>query len=75
MYDLRPFLSTVLERVHAHAVPGQLGAYSRWAWADAEGKTWITYNDPKYFEDRHHVPAELVRNISVAVVLAEEAAV
>ena len=41
---------------------------------DAGGKTWISYNDPKYFQDRHHLPAELVQNLAVAGVLAEQAA-
>ena len=27
---------------------------------DADGKTWISYNDPKYLQDRHHVPPEQV---------------
>jgi len=41
---------------------------------DAEGKTWISYNDPKYLQDRHHLPAELVQNLGIAAVLAEQAA-
>ena len=43
-------------------------------WEDADGKTWISYNDPKYLQNRHHLPAELVQNLGVAAVLAEEAA-
>ncbi len=41
---------------------------------DADGKTWISYNDPKYLQDRHHLSAELVQNLGVAAVLAEQAA-
>jgi len=41
---------------------------------DAQGTTWISYNDPKYLQDRHHLPANLVQNISVAGALAEQAA-
>ena len=41
---------------------------------DADGKTLISYNDPKYLQDRHHLPAELVQNLSIAGVLAEQAA-
>ena len=41
---------------------------------DADGNTWISYNDPKYLQDRHHLPAELVQNLGVAGVLAEQAA-
>jgi uncharacterized protein (DUF302 family) len=33
-------------------------------WQDAEGKVWLTYNDPAYLEQRHGVPAELVPNIA-----------
>lgn len=30
--------------------------------------------DPKYLQDRHHLPAEMVRNLEIAGVLAEQAA-
>ena len=43
-------------------------------WEDAEGKTRISYNDLQYLRERHHVPAELVQNLGVVAVLAEEAA-
>ena len=39
---------------------------------DADGKTWISYNDPKHLQDRHHLPAELVQNLAIAGVLAEQ---
>jgi uncharacterized protein (DUF302 family) len=33
-------------------------------WQDAEGKVWLTYNDPGYLLRRHDVPAELLPNIA-----------
>ena len=33
-------------------------------WRDAEGKVWLTYNDPAYLQRRHGVPAELLPNIA-----------
>lgn len=33
-------------------------------WQDAEGKVWLTYNDPAYLQQRHNVPAELLPNIT-----------
>ena len=41
---------------------------------DADGKTWISYNDPKYLQDRHQFPAELVQDLGAAAILAEQAA-
>jgi uncharacterized protein (DUF302 family) len=31
---------------------------------DENGKVWITYNAPEYLQQRHGVPAELLKNIS-----------
>ncbi len=42
-------------------------------WQDADGKVWCSYNDPEYLQQRHHVPAELMPNISVAAMLAAKA--
>lgn len=33
-------------------------------WEDAEGRVWLTYNDPQYLQRRHNVPAELLPNIA-----------
>ena len=33
-------------------------------WEDADGKSWLTYNDPEYFQSRHGFPAELLDNPS-----------
>jgi uncharacterized protein (DUF302 family) len=31
---------------------------------DENGKVWITYNAPEYLQQRHGVPADLLKNIS-----------
>jgi uncharacterized protein (DUF302 family) len=33
-------------------------------WEDADGRVWLTYNDPAYLQQRHDVPAELLPNIA-----------
>ena len=33
---------------------------------DAEGKVSVTYNDPEYLQERHRVPAELIKNLAGA---------
>jgi uncharacterized protein (DUF302 family)/uncharacterized membrane protein YidH (DUF202 family) len=43
-------------------------------WEDAQGKTWLSYNDPKYLQARHQIPADLVQNIGVVGALADLAA-
>jgi uncharacterized protein (DUF302 family)/uncharacterized membrane protein YidH (DUF202 family) len=43
-------------------------------WEDAEGKVWISYNDPAYLQARHGVPAALIPNIAVVEALATKAA-
>jgi uncharacterized membrane protein YidH (DUF202 family)/uncharacterized protein (DUF302 family) len=40
-------------------------------WEDAQGKTQISFNDPKYLESRHEIPAELMKNLGIAEVLAQ----
>jgi uncharacterized protein (DUF302 family) len=42
-------------------------------WQDADGKTWLTYNDPAYLMRRHDVPSELLPNIAGASALFEKA--
>ena len=32
-------------------------------WQDADGKVWLSYNDPSYLQQRHNFPAELLPNI------------
>ena len=33
------------------------------AWEDADGHTWVAYNDPGYLRERHRFPADLEKNI------------
>jgi uncharacterized protein (DUF302 family) len=42
-------------------------------WEDADGKVWVTYNSPEYLQQRHSVPADLVKNISAVGGLVEKA--
>ena len=44
-------------------------------WQDANGKTWLAYNDPAYIVRRHQLPMQLVRNLSAVIPLLERAAV
>ena len=43
-------------------------------WEDAQGKAWVSYNDPKYLQQRHNLPPELLQNIAVVEALAAKAA-
>jgi uncharacterized protein (DUF302 family) len=43
-------------------------------WEDSQGKTWISYNSPKYLQERHGVPQELMQSIAVVEMLAAKAA-
>lgn len=40
---------------------------------DASGKTSVTYNDPDYLQQRHGVPAELIKNLAGAGAIIEKA--
>jgi uncharacterized protein (DUF302 family) len=42
-------------------------------WQDAEGKVWLTYNDPSYLRQRHDFPAEMLPNITVVNALFAKA--
>jgi uncharacterized protein (DUF302 family) len=42
-------------------------------WQDAGGKVWVSYNSPEYLQQRHSVPAKLVKNISSAGLLLQMA--
>jgi uncharacterized protein (DUF302 family) len=42
-------------------------------WEDKNGKVWITYNSPEYLRDRHGVPQDLIKNISVVGALVAQA--
>lgn len=43
-------------------------------WEDAEGKTWIAYNDPQYIISRHRLPPAFAANLAAVVPLLERAA-
>ena len=40
---------------------------------DAEGEVWVTYNSPEYLQERHGVPADLVKNLAGAGAVIEKA--
>jgi uncharacterized protein (DUF302 family) len=44
------------------------------AWHDADGNTWLAYNEPEYLQARHGFPAELTKNIAAVGALAAAAA-
>jgi uncharacterized protein (DUF302 family) len=44
------------------------------AFEDAEGRTWVAYNDPEYLQRRHGFPGALTQNIAALGVLAQAAA-
>lgn len=43
-------------------------------WEDAEGAVWLSWNSPEYLQQRHNVPADLMKNIGAAATLAAKAA-
>jgi len=42
-------------------------------WQDENKKVWVSYNSPEYLQERHGVPADLVKNISGLGVLVAKA--
>jgi uncharacterized protein (DUF302 family) len=38
---------------------------------DDTGKAWVSYNSPEYLRDRHHIPDNLLKNISGIVSISE----
>ncbi len=42
-------------------------------WEDADGKVWVSYNSPDYLQQRHRIPADLVKNIAGVGALVEKA--
>jgi uncharacterized protein (DUF302 family) len=43
-------------------------------WGDTQGKVWVSYNSPEYFQKRHNLAPELLQNIAVVEALATKAA-
>ena len=41
------------------------------AWEDADGRVWLSYNEPVYLQERHGFPPELLKNIAPLGVLVE----
>jgi uncharacterized protein (DUF302 family) len=39
---------------------------------DAQGKVWLSWNDPTYLQQRHGFPKELITNIAAAGMLASQ---
>jgi uncharacterized protein (DUF302 family) len=39
---------------------------------DAQGKAWLSWNDPAYLQDRHGFPKEMMANIGAAAMLASQ---
>lgn len=40
---------------------------------DSAGKVWVGFNAPEYLQQRHGIPADLVKNISVAGPIVDQA--
>ncbi len=43
------------------------------AWEDEQGKVWLSYNAPEYLQQRHGIPADLLKNIAGASALVQKA--
>ena len=43
------------------------------AWEDERGRVWLSYNTPEYLQQRHAIPAELLKNLSVTSALIQKA--
>jgi len=43
------------------------------AWQDGQGKVWLSYNAPEYLQQRHGIPADLLKNIAGPAALLEKA--
>jgi uncharacterized protein (DUF302 family) len=43
------------------------------AWQDEKGKVWLSYNSPEYLQQRHGIPADLLKNIAGVGVLIQKA--
>ena len=42
-------------------------------WKDDQGKVWISYNDPAYLQQRHGIPADLIKNLAGPGALIQKA--
>jgi uncharacterized protein (DUF302 family) len=41
-------------------------------WQDEAGKVWVGYNSPEYLQQRHGVPADLIKNIAGVAALLQK---
>jgi uncharacterized protein (DUF302 family) len=42
-------------------------------WEDTQGRVWLSYNSPVYLRERHSLPQDLLKNITIVETLAVEA--
>jgi len=42
-------------------------------WQDVDGRVWLSYNSPRYLQERHEIPEALLRNIEGIASICEEA--
>jgi len=42
-------------------------------WQDGQGKVWLSYNSPKFLQQRHGLPDDLLRNVAIVGMLATQA--
>jgi uncharacterized protein (DUF302 family) len=43
------------------------------AWQDLDGRVWLSYNSPRYLQERHEIPETLLKNIEGIASICEEA--
>jgi uncharacterized protein (DUF302 family) len=43
------------------------------AWQDEHGEVWLSYNAPEYLQQRHGIPADLLKNIAGVGALIQKA--
>lgn len=43
------------------------------AWEDEQGEVWLSYNSPEYLQQRHGIPADLLKNIAGVGALIQKA--
>ncbi len=43
------------------------------AWGDERGRVWLSYNAPEYLQQRHNIPADLLKNLAGASALIQKA--
>jgi uncharacterized protein (DUF302 family) len=43
------------------------------AWQDEGGKVWLSYNSPEYLQQRHGIPADLLKNVAGVGALIQKA--